>query len=109
MGQSYPGMNGVDMQKLQEMQTCMSKVDQGQMKALEQRQKQFDAEMKALCASGKRDAAQKKAMLYGKEMMNNPTIKMVRKCSEIAKGMMPEMPFMKQEGESANDHVCDTY
>jgi hypothetical protein len=109
IAQSYPGMNEANMQKLQKMQACMSKVDQGQMKALERRQKQFDAEMKALCRSGKREKAQEKAMLYAKEMMKNPTIRTVRECSKIMKGMMPEMPFSNLEEKPSDKNVCDSY
>jgi len=109
IAQSYPGMNEADMQKLQKLQSCMSNVDQEQLKALEQRQNQFDAEVKALCDSGKRDKAQEKAMLFEKEMMKNPAVQAASKCSEIAKGMMPEMPFMNQDENSSNQHVCDSY
>ncbi|MCG6938486.1 MAG: hypothetical protein LJE83_10000 [Gammaproteobacteria bacterium] len=107
--QNYPGMNEADMQKLQEMQSCMNNIDQEQLKALEQRQNQFDAEVRALCDSGKRDEAQKKAILFEKEMMKNPAVQAVSKCSEITKGMVPEMTFMNQDENSSNQHVCDSY
>jgi len=107
--QNSPGMGGMDMQKLQEMQSCMSKVDQEQLKALEQGHNEFDAEVKALCAGGKRDEAQEKALSYAKEMMKNPAIQTIRKCSEIAQGMMPDMPFMNQDVDPADQHVCDSY
>lgn len=109
IAQNYPGMNEADMKKLQEMQSCMSTVDQEQLDALEQRQNQFDAEVKALCDRGKRDKAQQKAMLFGKEMMKNPAIQAISKCSKIAQGMMPNMPFMNQDEESPDQHVCDSY
>ena len=108
IAQNYPGMNEADMQKLQEMQSCMEKVDQSKLKALEQRQYQFDAEVKSLCDSGKRDEAQKKAVSYAKEMMNNPAIQAISKCGEIAKGMMPEMPFMNLDKETSDQHICDS-
>lgn len=109
IAQIYPGMNEEDMQKILEMQSCMEKVDQAEFKLLEQRQNRFDAEMKSLCGSGKRDEAQKKALLFEKEMMTNPTIQAIKKCSEIAKEMMPEMSFMSQDDKSSNEHVCDSY
>lgn len=109
IAQNYPGMTEADMQNLQKMESCLNNVDQEQLKALEQRQKKFDAEVKALCDSGKRDKAQNKAMLFEKEMTKNPTVQAVTKCSEIAKGMMPEMPLMNQDDNSSNQHVCDTY
>jgi type II secretory pathway component PulJ len=107
VAQNYPGMNGVDMQKLQEMQSCMENVDQDKLKALEQGQNQFEAEVKSLCASGKRDEAQKKAVSYAKEMMSNPAIQALSKCGEIAKGMMPEMPYMNLAKETSSQHICD--
>jgi hypothetical protein len=77
IAECYPGMTEADMQKLQGMQSCMNNVDQEQLKALEKRQSQFDTEVKALCDSGKRDKAQKKAMLFEKEITKNPTIQAV--------------------------------
>jgi len=109
VAQTYPGMNEADMQKIQEMQSCMEKVDQEKLKSLEQRQNQFDAEVKSLCDSGERDEAQKKAILYAQEMMKNPAIQAMKKCGEIAKGMMPEMSFMNQDEKISNQHVCDSY
>jgi hypothetical protein len=107
VAQNFPGMTEADMQKIQKMQSCIEKIDQEELKSIERRQNQFDAEVKALCAKGKRDEAQKKAILFEKEMMKNPVIKALSKCGEIAKGMMPEMPFMNQAKERANEHICD--
>ena len=98
--QNYKGMNEADMQKIQKMQSCMEDVDQEQLKALEQRQYQFDAEIKSLCDSGKRDEAQEKAILFEKEMTNNLAIQAVNKCGEIAEGIMDE--------DASNQHVCDS-
>ena len=64
--QNPMSMNEADMQKMmqqmQEAQACMEKIDQSQLDALEKKAKQFEAEMKSLCASGKRAAAQDRAM-----------------------------------------------
>ncbi len=117
IAQNFPGMQQMDMQKLQEMQTCMENIDQKQLQAIEKQQQQFEAEIKPLCNSGKRDQAQQKAIAYAKQMMNNPAIKTMQKCGEIAKGMMPDMPFMDMDKELGNDpsnnmndqHVCDAY
>jgi len=115
IAKNYPGMSEADTQMIQKMQSCMEKVDQQQLKALEQRQNRFDAEMKSLCDRGKRDEAQKKAVLFEKEMMKNPAIQAVNKCSEIGKGMvpdmpdMPDMPVLDQNEVDSNEHVCDSY
>ena len=72
--QNFQNMTEQDMQRMmelaQKMQACMEQVDQAQLAQLEQRSKEFEAELKALCDAGKRDEAQKKAMAYGKEMMD---------------------------------------
>ena len=104
-----PAADDAGMENIQKMQSCISNIDQEQFKVIEKRQSQFDAEMKSLCDSGKRDEAQKKAIMYEKEMMNNPVIKALSKCGEIAKGIMPEMPFMNQEEQLPDEHVCDSY
>jgi len=108
MAQNYQGMSEADMQKMmQEMQACMQNVDQNKLKALEQRSNQFEAEMKSMCASGKRDEAQAKAIAFSMEIRNDPTIQALRKCGEIMKGMMPMMPFMKQDKDFSKHHICD--
>jgi len=112
--QDYPdisklGMNQMSMQKIQAMQTCMASVDQKQLQSIEPLQAKLDSEIKPLCRSGQRNEAQKKAMTYVKKMMNNPAIKAMQKCGEIAKDIIPEMPFMEMVKETGNQHVCDTY
>jgi hypothetical protein len=62
VAKNYPGMSDADMQKIQKMQSCIERVGQKQLKAFEQRQAQFDAEMKSLCARDKGDEAQKKPL-----------------------------------------------
>lgn len=70
------GMNGVDMQvmmqKMQEMQQCMAKIDQNELEALGEESEKFEQELNELCANGERDKAQKKAMAYSKQMMKKP-------------------------------------
>jgi len=114
--QNPMGMSEADMQKMmvqmQEAQACMEKVDQSQLKALENKSKQFQADMKSLCASGKRGEAQDKAIAFSKEVMNDPAVKQVRKCSEKMKGMMQgmtqNMPYMGEDKDYSNTHVCDS-
>ena len=108
VAQDFPGMSGADIQKIQEMQACIEKVDRKQLKSIEQRQYQFEAEVKSLCESGKRDEAQKKAISFGQEMAKHPAILAMSKCGEIAAGMMPDMPLMDQEEYDSSRHVCDS-
>ena len=118
--QNPMGMSETDMQKMmqqmQQAQACMEKIDQSQLEALEKKSKQFEAEMKSLCASGKRDAAQDRAMDYMKEIVNSPVVKEAKRCGEMMKGMMDGMmQGMKQQGsilnqdkDYSNQHVCDS-
>ncbi len=110
--QNYQGMNEEDMQKMMQpmlmMQSCMEDIDKTDMKALEKRSNQFQAEVKSLCASGKRDEAQAKAISFGKEMMEEPAMQTMRKCGEMMEGMMPKTPFMDQHEDDSDQHVCDS-
>ena len=109
--QNYQGMSEqnmqIMMQQMQEVETCMQKLDQAKMKALEERSRQFEAEINALCASGKRDEAQSKAIAYGKELAKDPTMQAMHKCSAKMKGAMPEMPYTDQQKDRSSHHVCD--
>ena len=113
--QNFQNMSEQDManmmQKAMEVQICMEKIDQAELQALEQRANAFEAEVEALCAEGKRDKAQKKAIAYGKEMAKNPVLQDMKKCTEPMQGVMQQMPMMQQEMDYDKDyeniHVCD--
>jgi predicted transcriptional regulator len=114
----YPmGMSEADtqkmMQQMQDAQACMEKIDQSELEALEKKANQFEAEMKSLCASGKRDEAQEKAMLYMKEIVNSTAVKEAKRCGEMMKGamsgMMQNIPLMNEDKDYTSQHVCDSY
>ena len=115
--QNPMGMSEADMQKMmqqmQEAQACMEKIDQAELDVLEKKAEQFEVEMKSLCASGKRDAAQEKAIVYMKEIVNSSAVREAKKCGEKMKGMMQGMmsdaPFMNQDKNYSSQHVCDSY
>ena len=115
--QNPMGMSEGDMQKMmlqiQEAQACMEKIDHAELEVLEKKAEQFEAEMKSLCASGKRDAAQEKAMVYVKEIVNSSAVREAKKCGKKMKGMMQGMmhdaPFMNQDKDYSSQHVCDSY
>ena len=112
--QNYQGMGNVDMQEMmeqmQKMQACMENIDQAKMRKLEQRSYQIGEEIEALCNEGKRDEAEKKALAYGMEIINDPTMKKLNKCRENIKinmPNMPKMPYMENEKDDSRGHVCD--
>lgn len=108
MGTSQEDMEKM-MQQMQEAQACMEKIDQSELEALERKAEKFEAEMKSLCVSGKRDAAQEKAMVYTKEIVKSSAVQAAKKCSEKMKGMMQAMPMMDQDKDYSSQHVCDSY
>ncbi len=104
LAQSHQGMNEKDMQK---MESCMQDIDQTKLKALEQRSSRSEAEVKSLCASGKREEAQAKAISFGKKIASDPIMQAMKKCSEMTKGMMSKAPIMDQHKDRSDHHVCD--
>jgi len=97
------------MEEMQKLQACMAKIDQSHFGDIEDRQHQFQEEVRSLCASGNRDAAQKRAIVFGTEMSNHPAIKEIRECgklgeSDVAKEIVSDMAFNMEE---SNTHICD--
>lgn len=95
------------LQQAQKAQACMKDIDQSQFETLEQEGQKMRANIKSLCSAGKRNEAQQQAISYSKEMMSKPEIKKIKKCSDMLRGMMPELPFGNFEEKYKNQHVCD--
>ena len=110
LAQSNSGMSE-DMMKMleqaQKAQACMQNIDTSELDRLEQEGNKMEAEIEALCAKGKRDQAQDQAIAYSKEMMALPAMQQMRECSEMMRGMLPEMPFDNFEEEFKNKNICD--
>ena len=116
VAQNYQNMSEEDMQKMmkqmQKMQSCMENIDQAKLKALDRRSSQMRTKVESLCAKGKRNEAQKTAISFGKEMAKDPTMKSIKKCSEMMsaemmEGMMPKIPMMDLDKDLTSRHVCD--
>lgn len=111
--QNDPGMSEAQMQQMmqgmQAMQNCMQNVDQAALQTFEQRAKQMQAEVEALCAAGKRDEAQERALAFGKETAQNKALQEMKKCGEMMQGMAPKLPKVAQsdEPEQKKSHICD--
>lgn len=106
-------INGGDMGKMmqlvQEMQQCMEKVDQAELKELEKQSEKLGEELETLCKNGERKKAQKEAVAYGKKLMKNPALVQMKKCGEITKGLLPanSTPSFEDEYDFSDRHVCD--
>jgi hypothetical protein len=66
--------------KAQAMQTCIAKIDQAKIDALEAQATALSDKIKALCDAGKKDETLKQAMSMGKKMQSDPTVKALRGC-----------------------------
>jgi protein tyrosine phosphatase (PTP) superfamily phosphohydrolase (DUF442 family) len=100
---------GKMMQALQEMQQCMAQVDQEELRKFEQESEKMEANVRALCAQGKRDQAQNEAIKFGEKMMTNPTLIQMKECGEKAKGLVPEGTIEGRDDafDPSESHVCD--
>lgn len=111
IAQPPQSMSDIDVQKMmqqaQEIQACMQKIDQAEIEKFQQRAMEVNEEIKSLCAAGKRDEAQKLAMDFGKEAEKNTAMQEMKKCGELAQGMMPEMAEADEEIDFSKDHICD--
>ena len=88
----------VMMQKMQEIQVCMSKIDLSQLSSLEDETLRVKVQVKEMCAQGKRDAAEKEAKLFYDKIMKLPAIIQMKACTQ---GIVPEFDLEQ------NIHVCD--
>ena len=95
------------MRNLKKAQECMAKVDRSEQLTLETKQMRFEEAVRSLCASGKRDAAQKRALLFEKEMSNSTLLKALNKCNQLMGSMAEEMSSMDHDEDYSKQHVCD--
>lgn len=95
------------MQKMQKMQACMAKIDQSELKAMEQTANEFQLRLKSLCDKGKRDKAQDLAIKYGKEISQSKSMKQMKECAKLIEGAIPPT-MMPSYDDYQNKNVCDT-
>ncbi len=88
---------------------CMQNIDSGKMEALQKRGEQMKSEIDALCKSGQRDAAQKKAIAFAKEINDAEVMKQFRECSKNSGMQAALVPGTENFSNDSPDktHVCD--
>lgn len=113
--QNYGAMDEATMQQMmqqaEKMQTCMASIDQAEMDAFQKSAEQMEADVEALCAAGKRDAANARAMKFGQEAASNKAMQQMRKCGEGMQNMIPKIAATAAErdsGDAQPQHICDT-
>ena len=110
--QSYHSMDQAEIENLfQDIETkygsCMENIDEEKMQEFEQRSQEFDNEVKALCAAGKRDEAEKKAAAFGKEIASDPMMQQIQKCNKMMESMLSKMDYNLKDADIDDRHVCD--
>lgn len=106
---SDPQMQAM-MAYAQAMQACAANIDDA---AMQSRGAQMHEEVKQLCAAGKRDQAQSRAIAYGQEMAADPAIKAMHECMKKAEPLKPDIPGMDAPPSGdftqfdESHHVCD--
>ena len=112
---AQPQMNEQQLQMLMEgamqMQSCFANLDQAKLEAMGKRAEAMEGELKSLCASGQRDAAQEKAIDLAMEFATSEEMEQLKQCGEIAQAMVPQLvgqlEALEDEGADASMHVCD--
>jgi len=109
--QNAPNMNEQNMQQMMEqakkMQACMQNVDKSRFPELERKSRAVEAEVKSLCAEGKRDRAEQRAIDFAMEMSQDKDLQTMRKCGEMMQEVMPQMPLADFERSARDKHICD--
>lgn len=101
---------GLNMQQMaaqmQKMQQCLMQVDESELRKYEAKVNKLQPELESLCKAGKRGEAQKKAVVFGKELAASDAIKTIQACTKNMKanGFMPSLPDFDNLGDL---HVCD--
>lgn len=115
---SFSAFSGVSEQQMHEMmqqaeaaQKCFENVDQSKFEQMQMEVTQMQSELKSMCDAGKRSEAMSAAKKYQKKYDNDADIKQMKKCADMMKGMManmPAMPGLDLPTEADKDkHICD--
>ena len=96
------------MQQAQKIQICMAKIDQAEVTRVRAEADAKATEVRAMCASGERAAAQSEAIIYGKQVVEEPVVLEAKACLGIAGLAIPQTTWAGlDDSETAQAHVCD--
>ena len=103
--QEMPEMNAQNMGKMmQEMQTCMAKVDFNSLASLEEKSLNVQKKIEEKCSQGKKDEATHIALEFITEIKKLPAIIQMQKCSKDS----PIGEVLKLELDEADtDNICN--
>ena len=102
------------MQKAQEMQQCMAKIDTAALEQLESRGEEVRRELGGLCESGQEDDALALAIDFSRELASTPAVQQAQACAEGLPEMLAAMPFEQMAeqyaatDDDAPEDFCDS-
>ncbi|MEX2517325.1 MAG: hypothetical protein WD572_10545 [Gammaproteobacteria bacterium] len=96
------------MQQAEQMQKCMTRVDESELEIFGARAEVMEQEINALCDAGQRDQAQQLALEYGKQISNSNVMQELKQCGDMAQVLLEQLPGLSAQTAEADDlHVCD--
>ena len=91
----------------QQIEQCMAEANTSATQALRERGERISAEIESLCKAGKRDAAQAKALAFGREMADSPAMANLQECAGALGALLPAA-LASLHGDAADAmQVCD--
>lgn len=95
------------MMKMQQLETCMKKVDEDALNALALRGEKLEQVTSKLCKAGKRKAAQKKFVSFADDINKSKELKQMRICINKV-----ELPMIKKQMNDkfnidTSQNICD--
>jgi hypothetical protein len=96
------------LQQAQQIQVCMAKIDQAEVERVRAEADARATAIRSMCAQGERAAAQKEAVAYGKQIVEEPVVIEAKACLGIAGLAIPQTTWAQlEDSETAQTHVCD--
>ena len=96
------------VQQAEQIQLCMAKIDQAEVERVRVEAEAKATEVRALCASSERAEAQSVAIIYGRQLVEEPVVLEAKACLGVAALAIPQMTWAGLEDSgTAQAHVCD--
>lgn len=108
-------MIGLDTTNMREMiaqrdkmQACLTQVDEIEILNYQSETYKIQNELNTLCKNGKREAAQAKAIRFGKKLINSDTFKIIKSCTKNMEKYR-FMPVTPNFNDLENHNICDQH
>lgn len=97
------------LNQAEDIEACMSRLDESATQALRVRSERVTAEIQTLCKAGKREQAQALALSFGREMADSPAMANLQECSGPLGALLPAA-LAGLNGDAADAvQVCDVH